>query len=292
MGGIVSAEHRVASDEGRIFVWEKHPAAGPGHNVVLLVHGATYSGRTVFDVQVAGHPTWSMMDTLAGWGFDVWAMDVRSYGGSDRARDDFAVTAEPASRDVAAVVEYICEQRGLAALGLLGFSWGTRITGLYTATHPERVQRLALLGGGPVRPARPRAEPSSEPRQTNTREAFLSRFAHEQPLMDPAALDAFMEAVFKYDPTSPTGVQRDPSLPDGLPPTALRCPVLMLNGAHDRTLGNPNLLPFFADVPVEEKRFVIVPGSGHMWPIENPGPVCREVALFFGASIGAAEAAE
>lgn len=292
MGGIASAEHRVAGDEGKVYLWEKHPAAGPGRNVVLLVHGATYSGRTVFDVQVPGRAEWSCMDYLAGRGFDVWAIDIRSYGQSDRARDDFAVTAEPASRDVAAAVEYICGQRGLTALDLLGFSWGTRITSIYTATHPERVQRLTLIGGAPTAPWRQRPAPSAERRQTNTRDAFLTRTADEQRLMDPAALDAFMAGVFKYDPTSPTGVQRDPNFSEGVPPSALRCPLLFLDGAHDQALQNPNLIPFFGEIPVEDKRFVVVPGNGHWWALENPSLVCREIALFFGAAVGMAEAME
>ena len=295
MGGIASAEHRVAGDEGMIYLWEKHPAAGPGRNVVLLVHGSVYSGRTVFDIQVPGRAEWSCMDYLARRGFDAWAIDIRSYGQSDRARDDFAVTAEPASRDVAAAVEYICGQRGLTALGLLGYSWGTLISRIYTAAHPERVQRLALISGGPgPRLQQQRPAPSAEPRQTNTRELFLTNRASEQQLMDPAALDAFMDGALKYDPTSPTGVQREMAFNnEEIAPSALRCPVLVLVGAQDQlVLPTVNLVAGFAEIPVEEKRFVMAPRNGHVWALENPAPVNREIALFFGAGVGGVETRE
>src|SRR5689334_8446535 len=43
--------------------------------VILLVHGATWSSRCTFD-SVEGY---SLMDTLAEQGWDVWALDIHGY---------------------------------------------------------------------------------------------------------------------------------------------------------------------------------------------------------------------
>src|SRR6266851_5652659 len=85
---IVGAEHWVQSISGadgkplKVYIWEKRlKAADPSAfaksgQVVLLAHGATVPGRIVFDLQVPEKSpvTYSLMDYLAGQGFDVFTM--------------------------------------------------------------------------------------------------------------------------------------------------------------------------------------------------------------------------
>ena len=52
---------------------------------ILMMHGATYSSGSLFDVPLGGI---SFMDYLAGHGYDVFALDVRGYGGSTRPPRD------------------------------------------------------------------------------------------------------------------------------------------------------------------------------------------------------------
>jgi alpha-beta hydrolase superfamily lysophospholipase len=65
-----------------LHIRNKRPAGmrdfSPERSIVLM-HGATYSSGTLFDVPVGG---FSFMDWLAGRGYDVHAVDVRGTGGS------------------------------------------------------------------------------------------------------------------------------------------------------------------------------------------------------------------
>src|SRR4051794_27264224 len=51
------------------------PKAGETHPELFLVHGSSNSARTSYDLNVPGKGEYSAMNTLAGFGFDVWTMD-------------------------------------------------------------------------------------------------------------------------------------------------------------------------------------------------------------------------
>ena len=91
-----------------------------------------------------------MMDLFAQNGFDVYLVDVRSYGRSTRppemdqppeANKPIA-TSEEAGADLGAAVDYILAKRGIPKLDLMGWSWGTSIAGAYTA-QPQRKDQPA-----------------------------------------------------------------------------------------------------------------------------------------------------
>lgn len=152
--GVVRESFLVQSkDPGiQLYVRNKHLAgkeAFAPERIVLFVHGATYPGEVVFDLDLPGG---SWMDQAAARGFDAWLVDVRGYGGSTRpaAMDappeqnpPFATTAE-ASRDVEAAVDFVLGRRRAGKLSLVGWSWGTTLVAGYAADHPERVEKLVL----------------------------------------------------------------------------------------------------------------------------------------------------
>jgi pimeloyl-ACP methyl ester carboxylesterase len=120
-----------------------------GERIVLFVHGATYPAEGAFDLDLPGG---SWLEIAAARGFDAYFMDVRGYGRSTRpaamnqpadANPPFADTAD-AIRDVAAVVDFIRKRRGVAAIDVVGWSWGTTIMGGFAATHNEQVHKLVL----------------------------------------------------------------------------------------------------------------------------------------------------
>src|SRR3990172_9807910 len=76
----------VLSDGIKLFVGEKKASLRNGQSptgAALLVHGATYGGSTVYDVQAPGKD-YSLMDYLAARGMDVFTFDVRGYGPSQK----------------------------------------------------------------------------------------------------------------------------------------------------------------------------------------------------------------
>ena len=152
--GLVQEEFMVpGADPGvSLYVRNKRlPAlsAYSPENVILFVHGATYPSETGFDLQLDGV---SWMDVLARQGYDVYMVDIRGFGKSSRpaemdqpaALNKPVVNSDTAARDYAAAADWVRARRGIPRLNVIGHSWGTVITALYTTRHADKVQRLVL----------------------------------------------------------------------------------------------------------------------------------------------------
>ena len=152
---IVVEDLMIPSDTAGISLQlrNKRPAAlkaFTAERTILMMHGATYSSGSLFDVPLGG---FSFMDHLAAQGYDVFALDVRGYGGSTRppemdapARDaEPLVRTEVGGRDLASAVEHVLKRRGIPRLNLVAMSWGGSVAGAYTARNNEKVQKLALV---------------------------------------------------------------------------------------------------------------------------------------------------
>jgi pimeloyl-ACP methyl ester carboxylesterase len=117
---------------------------------LVMMHGATFSSASLFDVAVAGA---SFMDVLAQAGYDVWAVDARGYGGSSRPAEMSRppeesaplVTARTAVEDFGAAVEFVCRHRDILRVNVLGMSWGATIAGTFASEVGERVEKLILV---------------------------------------------------------------------------------------------------------------------------------------------------
>src|ERR1700722_4499330 len=123
---LVTEEFMVpSSDPGiRLYVRTKHPqgsAGFTGGKILLYVHGATYPSETAFDLPLNG---FSWMDYIAYRGYDVYLVDVRGYGKSDRPpemsqapdKNPPLVHAETAVSDVGSAVDYILKRRNATKL--------------------------------------------------------------------------------------------------------------------------------------------------------------------------------
>ena len=55
------------------------------------------------------------------------------------------VNTHTAARDVAAVVEFILQRRGVSKLNLIGWSWGTSIMSTYASLYPSKVEKLVIF---------------------------------------------------------------------------------------------------------------------------------------------------
>ncbi|MFM9884395.1 MAG: alpha/beta hydrolase [Burkholderiales bacterium] len=120
-----------------------------GDRTLLFVHGATYPGEVTFDLRVGGR---SWMDFLAERGYDVYLVDIRGYGRSTRspamsqppeANPPFAGT-DDAVRDIEVAVDFILKRRGIQRLNLMGWSWGTATTAVFTTRNNDKVGKLVL----------------------------------------------------------------------------------------------------------------------------------------------------
>jgi pimeloyl-ACP methyl ester carboxylesterase len=277
------AEHwvqSVSAHDGKplkLHVWEKRPkAADPSSfakssKVVLLAHGAGTPGRIAFDLQVPEKSavTYSLMDHLAGQGFDVFAVDYQNYGRSDRHPCGLCVTTQVAANDVNATVDYIRKLRGVDKVHLLGWSWGTTVTGLFTMQHPEKVNRLVLYAP-PVWSSPIRMAPTAEFR---TITPDNSRGLFELPASDAIAVETWVKEVAQSGGKAPNGVLLD--LFTKMPltdPARIAVPTMIILGDLDRLtpITQANLPGYFAALPNTDKQFIIVPGAGHALTVQKP----------------------
>ena len=117
---------------------------------VLLVHGGGGGRIPSFDNPAANA---SVANDLALAGYIVYLIDIRGWGGSTRpvqleqAPEEHppAVSSEEAVRDIAAVVELICDRLGVESVALIGWASGGHWAGMYASRSPHRVSRLVLL---------------------------------------------------------------------------------------------------------------------------------------------------
>lgn len=152
---IVAAEHRIPSDTTGIdlFVRNRRPADMKRflpERTIVMVHGATYSSGSLYDVPLGG---FSFMDYLASQGFDVFAVDVRGYGGSTRPAfmqmdpklSPPLIGTDVGVRDFSSAVDFVLRHRGIARVNAFAMSWGGTVTGAYTAKNPDKIVKLSVL---------------------------------------------------------------------------------------------------------------------------------------------------
>jgi pimeloyl-ACP methyl ester carboxylesterase len=136
-----------------LYVRNKRPAsmtASTPERTIVMVHGATYSSGSLYDVPFNGM---SFIDFLAAAGYDVYALDVRGYGHSTRPpemeqpadRNAPAVNTGTGVADLAAVVDHVLERRDLEKVCVFGMSWGGTVAGAYTSRNNHKVHKLVLL---------------------------------------------------------------------------------------------------------------------------------------------------
>ncbi len=218
---LVTTDTMIPSGDAGIelFVRNKHPLGRESSpdKILLFVHGATYPAETAFDLPIAGV---SMMDLIAGRGYDVYLVDVRGYGRSTRpaemsqppAANRPIVPTELAARDLGTAVDYILKKRNVAKIDVMGWSWGTSIAGLYTSGHNAKVNRLVLyapqwIRNEPPLPAAADAPPLGAYRLVSKDQAkarWLKGVPEDKQadLIPPGVFDAWAEATWATDPES------------------------------------------------------------------------------------------
>lgn len=111
---------------------------GLGPASVVLLHGGPGSNM---------NGVWPDLQPLAGMR-PIVMYDQRGGGRSDIITDPGRLTAEDHVRDL----EALRASLGLERVALIGESWGAGLAILYASAHPERVERLLLIG--PMPPTR------------------------------------------------------------------------------------------------------------------------------------------
>ncbi|AOZ94684.1 alpha/beta hydrolase [Paenibacillus crassostreae] len=145
----------IASDTPGIELMVRNKRLSSSENfsaerTILMVHGATFPLESLFDVELDG---FSFLDFMASHGYDVYAVNVRGYGGSTRPPEmeqpadhhPPLVRTETGVQDFGTAVDFILKRNNLSNINVFGMSWGGTVAGAYTSRNNDRVNKLVLV---------------------------------------------------------------------------------------------------------------------------------------------------
>jgi pimeloyl-ACP methyl ester carboxylesterase len=320
-------EHMVQSstDEAiEIYVRERLPEGMAPDGVseaVLFVHGATYPGST-FDVDLADGKSW--MDHTVEAGYASYYMDQRGYGRSTRPdvlqqpadqNEPFA-RAETVIHDIGDVVDFIQERTGLETINLVGWSWGTVTTGMYTSRNNKDVDRLVLFApvysynnenwtSNLADPENPEQLADVGAYRTVTREQADQRWTAQIPAdnpeawRDPQVFDAWYSEMLAMEPDenaefikAPNGVLVDIwEIFNSRPvydASQITVPTLVIRGDDDPTSTDADSQGLYKALASETKRYVVIGDGTHFVNLEKSAPQLYAETLLFLAGAGEA----
>jgi pimeloyl-ACP methyl ester carboxylesterase len=268
----VVAEEYWADKRGvKLWVYRKRVAGGAPRAQLFLVHGSSYSGKTMYDLQVPDRTDYSMMDHFARLGYDVWTMDHEGYGHSDRTSGNSDV--QSGVDDLAAAMAVVGKAAGTARLAFFGQSSGALRAARFANQHPQHVERLALDAfvwtGNDAPTLAQRAKKLPEYQASNRRkvdaEFYRSVFTRDHSgSAEPMLGDIVAKEEMQYGDTVPTGTYVDmvTKLPLADPEKVL-CPVLIMRAEHDGIATDADILAFWAKLPNPDKQLAKIGGLAH-----------------------------
>ena len=277
MTAIVSNEYWARKGEAKLYMFRKRLARSPSGSsgrVLFLIHGSSLSAIPSYDLHIAGHDDYSVMDHFAKLGFDVWTMDHDGYGRSSRTSSNADIA--DAVRDLEAAWPIVQKETGRASAIVFGQSGGALRAAAFAQARPERVERLVLDGfvwtgkGSPTLAKRRERldEWRTSHRRRTDRAFFQTIFNRDHPAFgDPLVAEAWADYELALDDSFPTGTYLDMSA--NLPlidPAKIRCPVQIIRGEFDGIAADDDLIEFFRLLPTKEKQFCLMAGQAHVGP--------------------------
>jgi 2-hydroxymuconate-semialdehyde hydrolase len=250
----------VETRSGRVHVLD----VGEADDVILLLHG---TGRSVADWQEGLAERLAQKHRVIG-------IDYYGHGFSDRAhswRYGIALWAEQAVD--------VLDALDIERVTVVGHSAGGCVAAIFTADHPERVDRAVFIGHGIA----------LDPMQTvplipGVGELFMARTAifsdvfspaHEQRLTNSYAIRGTRAALLTF-------IRRQYTI-DGLrllrgTYEEIRRPVLQVHGTEDASI--PIAAARKLSSRIQETRFVAVAGVGHDVHVEAPARLAEAIENF------------
>ena len=286
---------------------------------LLMVHGRMAPGPVAYDLPVPGY---SWMDYIASRGFDVFALSVRGFGESTWPKElresprgkPPAIPGKVAVRDVKAAVDFICEQRGVNKLSILGRSWGTTTSPAYAADNMAHVHKLVLYAPYYAYDNPARAKQMEDPRKPGEFDARRGAWswctkkdvhyrwwghipgdAHHK-WREPKVLKTYFRELLRYDRQgarrkTPAFRLANGSLADlydrarNKPlydASKITCPVLLIRGDQDGASADPEAWGLYKALSNSRgKRYVIINDGTHFMELEKRRmELLSEVQLF------------
>ena len=268
----VEAKEFWADKNGvKLWVYRKRLAGAAPKAKLFCVHGSSYSGKTMFDLQVPDREGYSMMDVFARLGYEVWTMDHEGYGHSDKTEGNSDI--QSGVEDLKAAMAVIEKEGGGSKLGFFGQSSGALRAARFANQHPQYVEKLAVDAfvwtgkDAPTLAERkknlPRYQASN--RRPVSREFYRSVFTRDHEGAAEAFIgDIVADQEMKYGDSVPTGTYVD--MTTKLPmvdPEKVLCPVLIVRAEHDGIATDEDIVGFYTRLPHPDKQMVKIGGLAH-----------------------------
>lgn len=252
-------------DFGSRQVWVVDEGEGPA---IVFVHGL--GGTTnVFD---------PALNALVG-GHRVICFDLTGHGMSPLAK---ATSISGWSDDVVAILD----DGDVEVASLVAHSMGTIVAQQVVASHPHRVERVALLG--PIRDLAPAGRQAQRERAALVRQSGMAAVAHtisraatsqKVQAEQPAVVAFVKELLQRQDPDGYAAACE--ALADSTPPdvSSFDRQVLLVTGSDDGVSPPDRLADIAAAFP--STSTAVIDGVGHWTTIEAASEVNRLLTDFF-----------
>jgi pimeloyl-ACP methyl ester carboxylesterase len=265
------------TDGVSIHAVRKFRAEGQLKIPVLLVHG-TFGNSAIWDA-----PGRSVMDYLAARGYDVYALDLRGMGQSDRPASYWTIGLLDRVQDVTAVAGHILTTTGRRSV-VAGHSQGGLLAGLAAWSSPELFQGVGLFsisGNGFYLP------PAFVALMQQVIESGVDRYHGDPGLffalafgLDPVTgrptigPEAFAEhyAASEADSVRVILEELSPAYYDAvIAPIwpGILMPALVVDGSLDLIVGDERATVLYDVLGSEDKELVLLPRNSHTWFAED-----------------------
>ncbi len=268
---IVASEYWAEKSGVKLWVYRKRLANSTPRARLFCVHGSSYSGKTMFDLQVPNRENYSLMDHFARLGYDVWTMDHEGYGHSQKTASNSDI--QGGVDDLKAAMAVVQKEAGSAKLAFFGQSSGALRAARFANQNPDHVEKLALDAfvwtgkDAPTLASRAKNLPQYQAtnRRAVSREFYRSVFTRDHSgSAEPMLGDVVADEEMKYGDSVPTGTYVD--MVTKLPlvdPTRLPMPVMIIRAEHDGIATDEDILAFYAKLPSADKQLLKIGGLAH-----------------------------
>ena len=272
MPHISKEEHFIDTPSGMtIYAVEKRLSNAIPRRAVLLIHGSGV-GYACWDIEIKDY---SLMEFLAGEGWDVFAVDLRGYGRSTKS-DEMDVTLEPTTDDLKSVIEFIRNLRGIKTIDVIGHSRGGMIATMLAGKYSDYVGGIVLIGT-PYRMLNPYYQ-SMLNKQLELNKVGYSPNLHHREIekmlcsYEPEVANAYRAMNDRLYPELPEGIRLDLRLLSHakyIP--AIANPTLLINGTLDGVIVPDDAMKCLNDLTAKQKALLFVGNCGHHIYLEEMG---------------------
>ena len=246
--------------------------AGEGDRTLVLVHGATSSGRIWHSVQAE----------LAKQGVRSIALSLLGAGGSDRSGQEADYHPESYAKQLADAVDALA----LSKFMLVGHSLGTIVASYYVRDHADRLEGLVQMAGPPVISELPKPGSGAKIRVRNPNSPELQARWEEQHLGLPMEVREALRRDIDSNPTERPRGQRPPWKGIDDVAKSLRVPTLVIGGDADDIVHPQYPLQYYLSLLEDIRHLHVFHGVGHFLNGQIPERLASVYLRFLNEVVG------